>query len=87
MPICFRRRIDVRGVDGIVFLSSRNMTAPENVVVKNKTVIGKAELTDFVFEPIFVEQRGEASEIPFEQTNRIHTVDLKATSSEFSTFA
>ena len=40
-----------------------------------------------MFELIFVEQRGEAPGHPFEQTNRIHIVDLNDTSSELTSFA
>ena len=47
----------------------------------------QSELTIFVFKLIFVEQQGEASELPFEQTKRIRTVDLNDTTSELSSFA
>ena len=57
--------------NGTVSLSLIIKTATDNVVVKKKIVIGKAELSTFVFEPIFVQQRGEASALPFEQTNHI----------------
>ena len=76
---------------GTVFYSIRNKTATNNVtrstVIVQKRTIGKAELKTFVFEPIFAEQRGEASALPFEQTNRIRTVVLNNTSSELSSFA
>ena len=75
------------GENGTVSLSLRNTTATDNVVVKSKTVIDKSELTTFVFEPVFVEKRGEASALPFEPTNCIRTVDLNDTSSEFSPFS
>ena len=51
-----------------------------------KTVIGKAEPTTFVFEPAEIEPHGEASALPIDQTNRISTVDLSDTSSDFSSF-
>ena len=40
-----------------------------------------------MFEPIAIEQPGETSALSVEQTNRIHTIDLNDTSSEFSSFA
>ena len=68
MPFVPEDRLTFVGADGTVFLSLRNMAATYNVVIKNKTVIGKAELTTFVFEPIFIEQRGKASGLPLEKT-------------------
>ena len=74
------------GSDGTVFLAVRNKTPLENITIQSKTVLGKAEPTIFVFEPIAIEQPDEASALSVEQTNRIHTIDLSDTSSEFSWF-
>ena len=49
------------GEDGTVFLAVRNRTANENVTLQNKTVLGRAESTTFVFRPILVDQTDEIS--------------------------
>ena len=75
------------GDNGTVFLPVRNKTRHENITIQSRTVLGKAELTTFVFEPTAVEQPGGASASFVEQTNRFHAIDLNDTSSQFSSFA
>ena len=53
-----------------------NKTARENVTIKTTTVIGKAELTTFELEPIFVKTQAESSLLPSEQVHRIEAVNL-----------
>ena len=75
------------GEDGTVFLAVRNRTASENLILQSKTVLGKAELTTFMFRPIVVDQTDETS-VPFvEQVKDINIVDLSDKSTEFSSFA
>ena len=42
------------GDDDTVFLAVRNTTSHDNITIHNKTVLGKAEPTFFVFEPFTV---------------------------------
>ena len=58
----------------------RNQTPLESITIQSKTVLGKAEPTTLVFEPIAAEQAGEASSLSVEQNNRIQAVDLCDTS-------
>ena len=57
------------GEDETVLMAVRNETAAEKATTKTKTVIGKAELTTFVLEPISVKTSREASSLLFEQVN------------------
>ena len=75
------------GEDGMVFLAVRNRTANENLTLQNKTVLGKAEPTTFVFKPILVDQTDETSVTSVEHVNNINVVDLSDTSTEFCSFA
>ena len=75
------------GEDGTVFIAVRNRTANENLTLQNKTVLGKAEPTTFVFRPILVYQTDEISVTSVERVNNINVVDLSDTSNEFSSFA
>ena len=83
MSICFKRHIDVR------LRRWYRLPLPKeyDCYWQEQNCQRYTELTSFAFEPIFVERRGEASENPFEQTNRIYTVDLNDTSAEFNSFS
>ena len=75
------------GDDSMVYLAIRNKTAPENLQIPSKTVLGKAEPTVFMFRPVSVDQADGTSMSLIEQVNNISIVDLDDTSSEFSSFA
>ena len=62
----------------------RNTTSFEKLTINDKTVLGKAEPTNFVFQPVAAE-----TDVPLvEQVNRVQALDLLSeTSSEFSSFA
>ena len=64
-----------------------NRTASGNLILQNKTVLGKAEPTTFMFRPIMVNETGETSVSIVEHDNNIKIVDLSDTSTEFSSFA
>ena len=75
------------GEDGVVFLALRNQTAKEGVRIKEQTVVGKAVLTNFVFNSVPIQDSREASKLSAEFVNQVHRdLDLD-TSSEFSSFA
>ena len=75
------------GEDGVVFLALRNQTAKEGVRIKEQTVVGKAVLTNFVFNSVPFQDSREASKLSAEFVNQVHRdLDLD-TSSEFSSFA
>ena len=75
------------GDEGTVFLAVRNTTSFEKVTLNNKTVLGKAEPTHFVFQPVAAESAAEIDAPLVEQVNRVHAVDLLSEmSSEFSSF-
>ena len=75
------------GEDGVVFLALKNQTAKEGVRIKEQTVIGKAVLTNFVFNSVPIQDSREASKLSAEFVNQVHRdLDLD-TSSEFSSFA
>ena len=75
------------GEDGVVLLALRNQTAKEGVRIKEQTVVGKAVLTNFVFNSVPIQDTREASKLSAEFVNQVHRdLDLD-TSSEFSSFA
>ena len=72
---------------GVVFLALRSQTAKEVFRIKEQTVVGKAVLTNFVFNPVPIQDSREASKLSAEFVNQVHRdLDLD-TSSEFSSFA
>ena len=76
------------GDDGTVYLAIRNETANENLQIPSKTVlVGKAEPTVFMFEPVTVDQTDGTSMPLVEHVNNIRIVNFSDTSSEFSSFA
>ena len=76
------------GDEGIVFIAVRNTAAFENVTIPTKTVLGKAEPTNFVLQPVAADTATESDKSLFEQVNRFYTDEwLSETSSEFSSFA
>ena len=76
------------GDEGIVFIAVRNTAAFENVTIPTKTVLGKAEPTNFVLQPVAADTATEIDKSLFEQVNRVYTDEwLSETSSEFSSFA
>ena len=75
------------GDDGTVYLAIRNKTANENLQILIKTVLGKAEPTVFMFEPVTVDQTDGTSMSLVEHGNNIRIVNFSDTSSEFSSFA
>ena len=76
------------GDEGIVFIAVRNTTPSENVTIQTKTVLGKAEPTNFVLQPVAADTATEIDKPLFEQVNRVYTEEwLNETSSEYSSFA
>ena len=76
------------GEEGTVFLAVRNTTSFEKVTIYNKIVLGKAEPTNFVFQPVAADLVAETNVLSIEQINRVHAIDLlNETSSEFSSFS
>ena len=75
------------GDEVTVFLAVRNRSSHEKVVIQNKTVLGKAEPTTFVFKPVATELTAETATSFVEQINKVHAVDLSQTRPEFSSFA
>ena len=76
------------GDEGIVFIAVRNTAAFENVTIPTKTVLGKAEPTNFVLQPVAADTATEIDKSLFEQVNRVYRDEcLSETSSEFSSFA
>ena len=75
------------GDEGTVFLAVRNTTSFEKVIINNRTVLGTAEPTNFVFQPVTTVSAA-GSDVPLlEQINKVHATDLLSdTSSEFSSF-
>ena len=58
------------------------------MTINKKTVLGTAEPTNFVFQPVAAESAAETDVPLVEQVNRVHAIDLlNETSSEFSSFA
>ena len=76
------------GDEGIVFIAVRNTATFENVTIPTKTVLGKAEPTNFVLQPVAADTATEIDKPLFEQVNRVYTDEwLNETSSEYSSFA
>ena len=75
------------GEDGAVYLAILNKTANENLQILSKTVLGKAEPTVFMFEPVTVDRIDGTSMPLVEHVNNIRTIYFSDTSSEFSSFA
>ena len=75
------------GDHGTVIIAVRNWTSSENIILQNKTILGKAEPATFVFRPIAVDQTDRASITIVEQVNKLYAVDLSDTSTEFISFA
>ena len=76
------------GDEGIVFIALRNTTPSENVTIQTKTVLGKAETTKFVLQPVAADTATEVDKSLFEQVNKVYTEEwLNETSSEYSSFA
>ena len=73
------------GEDGVLYFAIRNQTDEEVVKIKAQTVVGKAVLTNFVFNSVPIQDSLEASK--FSAVNQVHRdLDLD-TSSELSSFA
>ena len=66
MPIRFRRHTNISGRRWNGVPGNNKKTAAEKVTIETKTVIGKAELTTFVLEPILLETYVV---LPFEKVN------------------
>ena len=76
------------GDEGIVFIAVRNTAAFENVTIPTKTVLGKAEPTNFMLQPVAADTATEINKSLFKQVNKVNTDEwLSETSSEFSSFA
>ena len=60
------------GEDCIVFLALTNQTAKERVKIREKTVIGKPVLTNFVLSSIHIRNNGEASKLSAGVVNQVH---------------
>ena len=75
------------GEDGAVYLAIRNKTANENLQIPSKIVLGKAEPTVFMFEPVTVDRTNGTFMPLVEHVNNIRTINFSDTSSEFSSFA
>ena len=73
--------------DGTVYLAIRNKTANDNLQIPSKTVLGKAEPTVFMFEPVTVDQTDGTFMPLVEHVNNDRIVNFSDTSSEFSSFA
>ena len=70
------------GDDGTEYFAIRNKTANKNLQIPSKTVLGKAEPTVFMFEPVTVDQT-DGTSMPLVE----HVNNIRDTSSEFSSFA
>ena len=75
------------GDNGAVYLAIRYKTANENLQIPSKTVLGKAEPTVFMFQPVTVDQTDGTSMRLVEHVNKIRTINFSDTSSELSSFA
>ena len=64
------------GDEGTVFLTVRNTTSFEKMTVNNETVLGKAEPTNFMFQPVAAELAAETDVPLVEQVNRVHAIAL-----------
>ena len=87
MILCFRRHSNLCRTRRHGILGCEEPTSIENVVIQSKTVLGKAELTIFMFKPIAIEQTWEASVLFVDRNNNINAIDFSESSSEFSSFA
>ena len=64
------------GYEGTVFLAVRNTTSFEKVAINNRTVLGTAEPTNFVFKPVATVSAA-GSDIPLvEQINKVSGTDI-----------